>query len=80
MSKAKEFTLTEYQRGVISTLSDMVRYMTELHVQPMSKALSVQLTQFAQEHFKYPEGTELSFDLDPETANVKVTEAKNGKA
>ncbi len=71
----KEFTLTDYQKGVIKTLNDMAVYMTELHVRPMQKALSVQLTQFAQEHFDYEEGTSLQFDIDPSDPDiVKVIE------
>ncbi len=71
----QEFQLTDYQKGVIKTLNDMAVYMTQLHVQPMQKALSTNLTQYAQEHFEYPEGTQLQFDIDPTNPDmVKVIE------
>lgn len=74
----KEFQLTDFQKGVIKTLNDMAVYMTQLHVQPMQKALSTQLTQYAQEHFDYPEGTQLQFDIDPGNPDmVKVIEVKS---
>lgn len=69
----KEFTLTDYQRGVISTLHDMVIYNDTMYVNPMRKALSTQLTRYAQENFNYPEGTNLQFDVDPKDESGKVT-------
>lgn len=76
----KEFTLTEYQRGVVSTLSDMVNYNDTLYVEPLRKAISTTLTAYAQQEFNYPEGTELQFDIDPKGDGlVKVTEVKNDK-
>lgn len=72
LPKTQEFMLTEFQRGVIKTLNDVANYLDQTHVLPIRKSISVTLTQYAQEHFNYPEGTNLQFDIDPESDLVKV--------
>lgn len=77
----KEFTLTEYQKGVIKTLNDVAIYLGNAHVAPIHQSISKTLTAYAQEHFKYPDGTELMFDIDPNGDGlVKVKEMENATA